>query len=321
MRRLLFAFTLALAIAASAAPQATGPIKARPRPSTAPRSTPPPPRRIGERPVEHDKEPVARYIPPSDPILLQAIEANKEFDEKLPNFLCTQHMTRATSRNLGKKWKDDDVVEAEVLIVEDREQYRDITVDGRPTGAKDLSQIGGAWSMGEYGSVMWNLFIPPSRTHFTRLEDDKVGERATAVYDYRIQQENSRWTLHMNAQKYTPGHFGKVWIDLETGRALKVEMEATFLPFDFPLNSAKGTIEYADVDIDGQQYLLPTLAENVVCVRDSARCSKIRIDFQDYRKFTAESTMFTTESDIDFGQPVPDQPPEEAPAPESAPKP
>ncbi|MEZ5365467.1 MAG: hypothetical protein R2748_24850 [Bryobacterales bacterium] len=215
-----------------------GPIVKRPRPTTSSRpSPPPPPRRIGERPVEYER-PEPAYIPPTDPVLLKAIEANEEFDQRLPNFLCRQFMTRSRSRNLGKKWKDEDVVEAEVLIADDKEQYRDIKIDGRPTGAKDLSQIGGAWSTGEYSTVVWNLFIPPSHTEFTLEGPDTLGERKTVVYRYEIKQENSRWTLNMNGKDYTPGHHGKVWIEPETGRVIRMEMEATYLPYDFPMSSA-----------------------------------------------------------------------------------
>jgi len=149
------------------------------------------------------------------------------------------------------------------------------------------------------------------------------------VYKYEIEQENSRWTLHMNGRQHTPGHHGRVWIDIATGRAVKIEMEATFLPYDFQLNSASGVIEYDDVEIDGKEYLLPKMARNTVCVRDSAVCSRMDIEFRDYRKFSSESTLFTTDSDIDFGQPGPDgaETPEAqpgpgaaAPAPESEPK-
>ena len=308
MRRICILAAALLIAGAPAFPQGPGgPIRKRPRPTTAPKERQPPAPRIGERPVEYDRDPVA-YVPPSDPMLLRAIEANKEFDEKLPNFLCRQFMTRYRSRNLGKKWKEEDVVEAEVLIVGEVEEYRDIKIDGQPTGAKDLSQIGGAWSMGEYGSVMWNLFIPASMTEFTEAGPDTLGERQTLVYDYEIEQERSRWTLHMNGKKYSPGHHGKVWLDLETGRAIRVEMEATFLPYDFPLSSAEGIIQYDDVEIDEQSYLLPAMADNTVCVRDSAVCSRINIDFRDYRKFSSESTLFTTDSDIDFGETIPENP-------------
>lgn len=295
-----------IAAATGLAQSPAGPIRTKPQPTTTSRERLPPAPRIGRLPVEYDREPVG-YQPPSDPVFLKAIEANKAFDQELPNFLCQQFMTRSSSRNLGKKWKDEDVVEAEVLIVDDHEQYRDIKIDGRPTGAKDLSQIGGVWSMGEYGTVVWNLFNPPSRTQFTEEGPDLVGDRQTLVYRYKIEQENSRWKLHMNGQTYSPGHHGKVWIDLENGRALRVEMEATFLPYDFPLWTAAGMLQYEDVEIDGQSYLLPAMAENTVCVRDSAVCSRINIDFRDYQKFSSESTLFTTDSDIDFGQAVPEE--------------
>jgi hypothetical protein len=329
MRRVPLALFACLTVALPLAAQGpAGPIAKRPRPTAEPRGPKPPPPRIGQRPPEYEKETTPAYTPPGDPVLVKAIEANEAFDDRLPNFLCRQFMTRSSSRNLGKKWKDEDVVQAEVLMADGQELYRDITVDGRRTGAKDLSQIGGAWSMGEYGTAMYNLFIPPSLTEFTEEGPAMIGERQTIVYKYKIEQENSRWTLQMNGNRYSPGHHGKVWIDLATGRAIRLETEATFLPHDFQLSAASGVLEYDDVEIDGQSYLLPAMAENTVCVRDSAVCQRINIDFRDYRKFTADSSIFTTESDIDFGQPLPEvpppaegqPPPEEAPAPESEPK-
>ncbi|MDA0206782.1 MAG: hypothetical protein O3A53_17070 [Acidobacteria bacterium] len=161
--------------------------------------------------------------------------------------------------------------------------------------------------MGEYGAVVWNLFIPHSRTEFSKEGPDTVGDRQTLVYKYKIEQENSRWTLNMDGKKHSPGHHGKIWIDLETGRALRVEMEATFLPYDFPMATAGGRLEYKDVAIDGVSYLLPSTAENTGCIRDSAVCSRIYVDFRDYQKFSSESTLFTTDSDIDFGQQVPEE--------------
>ena len=307
MRRVLLFLAALLAAGAVAPAQGPGgPIRKRPRPATAPEERLPAPPRIGESPVERTRDPIA-YRPPTDPVLLRAIEANHEFDDKLPSFLCRQFMTRSSSRNLGKKWKEDDVVEAEVLIVDDKEQYRDIKIDGQPIPAKDLSQIGGVWSMGEYGATMYNLFIPPSMTEFTEVGPEDLGDRKTLVYSYEIEQENSRWRLRVNGKKYSPGHRGKVWIDLATGRAIRLEMESTFLPHDFPLSSAAGVLYYDDVEIDGQSYLLPAMAENTMCVRDSARCRRINIDFRDYRKFTSESTLYTTESDIEFGAPIPDE--------------
>ncbi|MDA1236499.1 MAG: hypothetical protein O3A53_17075 [Acidobacteria bacterium] len=101
---------MCIAVATGLAQGPAGPIRPKPQPPTGARQKQlPPVPRIGRQPVEHDREVVA-YRPPSDPVLLKAIAANEEFAEKLPNFLCKQFMTRSSSRNLGKKWKEEDVV-------------------------------------------------------------------------------------------------------------------------------------------------------------------------------------------------------------------
>jgi hypothetical protein len=47
-------------------------------------------------------------------------------------------------------------------------------------------------------------------------------------------------------------------------------------------------------------------AENLACHRGSFQCSKNTIDFRNYRKFSAESAVFTTETNVEFeGEPQP----------------
>jgi len=290
--------------------QGSGPLRPRPQPpgSAVPQRSPVP--RIGREPVEQERD-TFRYGPPPDPILAKAIEANIDFQDELPNFLCQERMTRWSTGNLGKKWKQDDVIEAEILTIGDKVEYRDIKVDGVATGAADMSQIGGAWSIGEYGAVVINIFNPRSRTQFTKQGPAQLGDREALVFDYKIEQEYSHWKLNVDGRSTIPAHHGRVWIDAETGRALRVETESTYLPHDFPLASATSVLEYNDVEIDGQSYLLPARAENKACQRGSASCSRLDIEFLDYRKFSSESTLFTTDSDIEFGG--------EAPEPEAEP--
>lgn len=305
-------WTLAALVVLWAAPAAglaqgpAGPIRQKPRAASPSRPSPAPAPRIGQQTEEGEPRQDV-YQLPSDRVLAMAIEANQEFDDTLPNFLCNQFMTRLESRNLGKRWKEEDVVEAEVLIVDGREEYRDIKIDGKPTGVEDLSQIGGAWSMGEYSAVAANLFDPTSKAQFSEEAPDTVAGRPARVYSYKIEQENSRWMLNVDGRRYAPAHHGKVWIDPENGRALRVEMEATYLPHDYPLITAESVLQFEETPIDGQSYLLPAMAENLGCVRGSAVCWRLQIEFRDYRKFTSESSVFTTDSDIDFGRQIPEE--------------
>ena len=189
------AMLLYLAVVSAVAPlmaQGPGPLRPRPQPPSngaSPHRLPPAPR-IGQEPVEESRE-ASRYLPPSDPVLAKAIAANIDFQQELPNFVCQERMTRSSSRDLGKKWKQDDVVEAEILTIGDKVEYRDIKVDGIPTGAADLSQIGGAWSVGEYGATVFNIFNPRSRTEFTKQGSDRVGDREALTYNYKIDEEHS----------------------------------------------------------------------------------------------------------------------------------
>lgn len=287
--------------------QGPGPLRPRPQPPTSgasPQRLPPAPR-IGQEPVEEDRD-AFHYVPPSDPLLAKAIAANIDFHDDLPDFVCQERMTRSSSRNLGKKWKQDDVVEAEILTIGDKVEYRDIKVDGKPTGAADMSQIGGAWSVGEYGAAVINIFNPRSRTQFAKQGPGQVGDREALIYSYKIEEEHSQWKMRVDGRSAMPAHHGKVWIDAETGRALRVETEATYLPHDFPLASGLAVLEYREVEIDGRSYLLPSRAENTFCQRGSVVCSRLDIHFLDYRRFTSESTLFTADSDIEFGDEVPE---------------
>lgn len=298
---------LAAVSAAALTAQGPGPLRPRPQPpgsGTSPQRVPAAPR-IGKEPVDEARE-ASRYVPPSDPVLVKAIAANIDFQQELPNFVCQERITRSSSRDLGKKWTQDDVVEAEILTIGDKVEYRDIQVDGKPTGAADMSQIGGAWSVGEYGAVVINLFNPRSRTQFTKDGPGQVGGREAHIYNYKIDEEYSQWKLNVDGRSAMPAHHGKVWIDAETGRALRVETEATYLPHDFPLSNGLAVLEYGEVAIDGQTYLLPSRAENTFCQRGSLRCSRLAMEFLGYRKFTSESSLFTTDSEIEFGGEAPD---------------
>ncbi len=250
----------------------------------------------------------------TDPFIAKAREANLDFSVELPNYICRETMRRSESRNLGKKWKDEDVVEAEVILVEGDTLYRNITVDGKPTGAARLRDVGGTWSSGEYGAIVSNLFAPQSKTKFSDPSEEDLRGQRTVVYRYSIEQPESRWNLVMGGNKYSPAHHGRVWMDPDTGRALRVETEATYIPANYPLITAEVSIELGKVDIAGDTYLLPIEAANLSCVRGSARCDRNQIEFTDHRKFTAASSVFTTESDINFGGEAPESQPADEPA-------
>jgi len=274
-------------------PEREAPPEPRPDPAPEPEPSAPPPL--------HD-----------DPLIDKAMRANLRFIENLPNFTCQQSVRRLESRNLGRDWKKLDEVEAEVVYVDRQEHYRNITVNGRPAG-DDMKEIGGQWSTGEYGTMLRNIFHPRAGVEFEPGETDRMDGRETRIYHYSVPGERSRWNVGVGDKQIRPAHKGRVWIDPETGRALRVEMEALNLPHNYPLSHLEAALQLGTVTISGEPRLLPVESANLSCFRSSAVCTKNIIEFRGYQKFTASSAVFHTDSDIEFGEDEQDGQSEQAP--------
>jgi hypothetical protein len=127
-----------------------------------------------------------------------------------------------------------------------------------------------------------------------------------------------------------PAHSGAVWIDPESGRALRVEMGTKSLPTDYPVDKVEAIVDYEWVKIGEKQYLMPVRSQNLACETHMFNCTKNEIEFKNYRKFNVESQVLQVDSDISF--PDEDDPKAKKPAgkteppqitvkPEEAPKP
>ena len=104
----------------------------------------------------------------------------------------------------------------------------------------------------------------------------------------------------MGGQSVLPAYKGSVWIDKKTWRILRIEMQARNVPEEFPLDTIEWVVDYSFVRIGGAEFLLPVHAENLSCWRGTTRCARNALDFRNYRKFTSESQITTTDSTITF---------------------
>ncbi len=101
--------------------------------------------------------------------------------------------------------------------------------------------------------------------------------------------------MEVAGQAYFPEYTGNVWIDDETSRVLRIEMQARHMPDEFPLDHVESATDYDFVRIGERKFLLPVHSENLSCERGTSQCSRNVIDFRNYRKFGADT-------EITFGQ-------------------
>jgi hypothetical protein len=240
---------------------------------------------------------VPSFLRSDDPLIRKAANAALDFTETLPSYVCQEMMARFQSETHPASFDPIDVVRTEVVYENGKEDYRNITVNGKAVKGK-MEETGGSWSTGEFGTLLIDLFSPATAADFHFRRDSRAGSVLAKMYDFDVAREHSHWSIHAGAQMYQPAFSGAVWIDPKTSRVLRIEMQAKGMPGEFPLDHVESATDYEYIRLgDAQQYLLPVHAETLSCQRSSNLCAKNVIDFRNYHKYTGESN-------IKFGEPV-----------------
>ncbi|MBI3470610.1 MAG: hypothetical protein HY013_04570 [Candidatus Solibacter usitatus] len=264
----------------------------------APRRPSPPPEETAElRPVPAraaepaPPRPIPETAPESDPFIEKARETAMSFVETLPNYVVKQITTRYVSVSKAN-WQAQDNITTDLVYENGRESYRNIMLNGKP--AKGKVEETGAWSTGEFGTILKDLFSGATDADFRQRGSSTIANRGAKVYDFSVEQPNSHWQVITPGQTYRPAYKGKVWIDRETARVLRIEMQSRNMPSEFPLDKVESATDYEFVRIGEGSFLLPTHSETLSCVRGSSQCSRNVIEFRNYRKFASESNITFT---------------------------
>ncbi len=228
---------------------------------------------------------------PNAPLIERARDVANEWVGKLPNFLCEQFTTRYVSDTRPADWHAQDVVSAKVIYEDGRERYENISINGRPSKVDPAKGGDGAWSQGEFGTMLADLFSPATAANFRASGDGQVAGLSAKIYDFSVEQPRSHWRIIPGGQHYDPAYRGSIWVDKKEARTLRIEEEALDLPKDFPVDHAEMTIDYDFVAIGTQRVLLPVKAEVLMCQRGTPNCDRNIIEFRNYHKYGAESTV------------------------------
>ncbi|CAN5496190.1 hypothetical protein BH10ACI1_BH10ACI1_22480 [soil metagenome] len=246
-------------------------------------------------------------------ILSKAREAVLAAIEDMPDFVVKQQIQRSASfagtnnfRNLDK------LVVAVSYRASGQEEYRILSVNGVLQGNPSLKQsyeeVGGTSSTGEFVTVLAVIFKPESETKFQLVDTDTIRTRRAVVFDYSIEREKAQQRITaagMFDSTTITGMKGRVWIDRENFRVLRVESAATEIPDTFPIRAASRLIDYDWVTINDEKYLLPLTSDVRLTSRESQQMYETRnlIRFKDYQKYGSEVKI------LDDDEPVKEEKP------------
>ena len=238
-----------------------------------------------------DEDSIPIMTRPMDDMIRKAADAALDFTETLPSYVCQERMSRYQSDTHPARFQPIDVLTMTVVDENGKDRYSDLQINGRSTN-KSLEESGGAWSTGEFGTVLIDLFHPATAAEFHYVRESRTAGIMAKLYDFNVIHDHSHWDVKVGGQSYSPAYKGSVWIDPQTGRVLRIEKQAYGFPDSFPVDDAESATDYQYVRLgDAKQYLLPVHAENLMCQRGTNSCSRIVIDFANYHKYTGESTI------------------------------
>jgi hypothetical protein len=242
--------------------------------------------------------------------------------ETMPDYLVKQQITRSHAFGQSRNWTPYDRLSIAVSYRQSGgEDYKLLSVNGMPV-TQDQSynmKLGGTISMGEYVSALKELFSRESRAEFHAVDTDTLRGRRTIIYEYEVKKEFSRQSLGWGEggsikQQTISGYRGRIWVDRENYRVLRLEDVSFDIDPGFPITAASKVIDYDWVTINEVPHLLPSQATVELTAHDRGQTEQTRnqILFRGYRKFGAEVKIIDV-NEKDF---PPDKPEVEVTKPE-----
>jgi hypothetical protein len=206
-----------------------------------------------------------------DPLIEEVRRNVRDYVEELPDFICQQEITRYFDLGTGA-WERTDTLVYELTYNRKVESYKPVNSIGRPV-TRELENSGGAYSTGDFATALAMLFAPETNATFKAAGKDKLGQKATLIYDFRVPVATSKLSIKSdNASAIIAGYSGSVWIDADTKQVLRIEQAADDLPAGYPVTQAETSVDYDIVKLRGidVDFLLPTHAEFIIGDRAAA---------------------------------------------------
>jgi hypothetical protein len=247
------------------------------------------------------QNPEAAKLPSSaeaDDLLAKARAKNLEAVEEMPDFVVKQLITRSEAYAGTGNWRPyDNLVIAVSFSTEKGEQYKVLAKNGSPVESavgNSYSGLDGATSGGEFVEDLRKIFRPESKTKFELLTTDTIRGRRAVVYNYEINIENNKdggVGLKGPVYQSSPaGEKGRIWVDRDTYRVLRIDYVLTDIAPTFPVKAVSKSIDYDLVAISGEKYLLPIVSDFRGTVESSGKRFESRnlIRFKNYQKYGTE---------------------------------
>lgn len=241
-------------------------------------------------------------------VLRKSKEATLSALGDMPDFVVKQQIARSAAYAGTNNFQNlDRLVVAVSYRASGQEEYKVLSRNGilenNPKPKQSYEEVGGTSSTGEFVTVLAKIFKPESETKFELVDTDTIRNRRALVFDYSITREKAQQVIVASGSfddTAITGMKGRIWIDRENFRVLRVESAATEIPEGFRVRSANRTIDYDWVTIADEKFLLPLLSDVRLTSREDKQVYETRnlIRFKEYQKYGSEVKILDDDESV-----------------------
>jgi hypothetical protein len=242
-------------------------------------------------------KPVVRVIAPPNSeeqaqILAEIRENAINYTNTLPNYICSRVTRRHYDPTGTESWRQMDQIHEQLTFFDHEEKYKVVSVSGRLiTGKMDHNQVGGATSSGEFGTLLYEVFVPETETSFEWDHWGKLRGKVMYVFSYHVRQSRSKYSIYHqeSRRKVIAGYRGLVYADKETKQVIRLTLECEDLPADYPIQQVAITLDYEPTTIADRAFLLPFKSE--LHSREGRIMVWNETEFRNYRRYSADTNI------------------------------
>ena len=222
-----------------------------------------------------------------------------EYSQKLPDFICYVREQRwAAPARAGRggdpsspdaEWRTQDTIVKKLTYFQQKEEEKVLQHNNQYT-TKDMKSLGGSRSIGDFGTMLRQIFEPETAARFEWGRWGRVGaDQLVMTFNFAVPLERSQYHLEVEGRDIVTAYHGSVRLDAKTHAVLRVSVEADNIPPDFPLTSASDTVDYGNQTISNRTFLLPLRADVRMGAPD--HLTRNVKEYVNYSKYEAESTI------------------------------
>ncbi|MCS7081260.1 MAG: hypothetical protein NZ585_14580 [Chloracidobacterium sp.] len=239
------------------------------------------PQRPAALPADDPNVPLYRE---EQPFIEQVRAVTKAYVSSLPDFTARQRVQRYY-RVGGAPWRLGDYLEIAVAYSAEKGERLELKLHNGVSTVLGLEEVGGLTSTGQFAGLLKSLFDDESQTQFRDAGTADFYGRICRVFAYMVETAHSRQSIQVGKARTIAGYRGRLLVEPETRRIVRLESECIDLPRDFPVSEAVSVVEFGWVTIGDNDYLMPVAARVALTDRKEGIVSLNCITFQKYGKF------------------------------------